>query len=139
MITNSEQETIDLGKDFAKTLQGGEVILLVGDLGAGKTTFVKGVALNFNIKKHITSPTFVLMKVYQIKNKIKELIHIDTYRGLSFSDLENIGALGYFGRNDTVCFIEWGASLEKYFKNSKIKVLKVKIKNLDKDKREIKL
>lgn len=142
MITNSDKETIKLGKDFSKKLKGGEVVLLIGDLGAGKTTFVKGVAQGLGIKKHITSPTFVLMKVYKVESsklKVKELIHIDTYRGLSLPDLENIGALEYFGRKDTVCFVEWGAGLEKHLKNSKMKVRKIEIKNIDICIRQIKI
>ncbi|MBT5338325.1 tRNA (adenosine(37)-N6)-threonylcarbamoyltransferase complex ATPase subunit type 1 TsaE [Candidatus Falkowbacteria bacterium] len=140
MLTNSDKETIKLGKDFAKKLKGGEVVLLIGDLGAGKTTFVKGVAQGLGIKKHITSPTFVLLKVYKVKSlklKVKELIHIDTYRGLDLEGLENIGAVEYFGRKDIVCFVEWGAGLEKFLKKGKIKVYKVKIKNLDTYKRQI--
>jgi len=139
-ITKSELETINLGKKFARTLKGGEVVLLVGDLGAGKTIFAKGVALGLGIKKNITSPTFVLMKVYKVtsaKLQVTSLIHIDTYRGLSLSDLENIGALEYFGRPDSICLIEWGAGLEKYLKSQKIKVIKIKIKNLDEETREI--
>ncbi|MCX6743578.1 MAG: tRNA (adenosine(37)-N6)-threonylcarbamoyltransferase complex ATPase subunit type 1 TsaE [Candidatus Parcubacteria bacterium] len=54
---------------LAKKLKGGEIIALEGDLGAGKTTFVKGLAKAFGIKQHVTSPTFVLMKVYGLRNK----------------------------------------------------------------------
>lgn len=139
-ITKSEAATIKLGKKFAKTLKGGEVVLLIGDLGAGKTTFVKGVAQGFGIKKNITSPTFILMKVYKVTNtkvQVKSLIHIDTYRGLSLADLENIGALEYFGRPDAVCLIEWGAGLKKYLQSQRIKAIKIKIKNLDEKTREI--
>ncbi|NQT49470.1 tRNA (adenosine(37)-N6)-threonylcarbamoyltransferase complex ATPase subunit type 1 TsaE [Candidatus Kuenenbacteria bacterium] len=139
-VTKNEKETIQFGKKFAKTLKGGEVVLLIGDLGAGKTTFVKGAAKGFGIKKNITSPTFVLLKVYKVESsklKVKELIHIDTYRGLGLADLENIGALEYFGREDTVCFVEWGLGLEKYLKNAKIRIYKIEIKNLDIDKRQI--
>ena len=150
MITNSEKQTIEFGKNFARKLKGGEVVLLIGDLGAGKTTFVKGVAKGFGITKNVTSPTFVLMKTYEVKNtklkykrqnhilksEIKNLIHIDTYRGLSLNDLENIGALEYFGRQDTVCFVEWGAGLEKFLKNAKIKTYKIKIKNINQNTRE---
>lgn len=138
-ITESEKETIALGKKFAKTLKGGEVVLLIGDLGAGKTTFVKGVAEGLGIKKVIISPTFVLMKVYQVKRskvKVKSFIHIDTYRGLSVDDLENIGALEYFGKKDAVCFVEWGAGLEEYLKDEKIGYKKILIENISETERE---
>ncbi len=145
IITNDFLETRELGKKIAQALRGGEVFLLVGDLGAGKTTLVQGVAEYLKIKKNITSPTFVLMKIYQVKefftktkkNKIKNLVHIDTYRGLDLEDLENIGALEYLGRKDSVCFVEWGAGLEKYLKRKKVEVVLIKIKNIAENIREI--
>lgn len=133
-ITNNEKETIKFGKELAQKLKGGEVFLLIGDLGAGKTTFAKGVASGLGIKKTVNSPTFVLMKVYEVKstkNRIKKLVHIDTYRGLDIFDLGNIGALDYFGDKGSVCLIEWGESLEQYLKKKKIKFTKMLIKNLD--------
>ena len=60
--SKSAQETIQIAKKLASFLHGGEIILLNGDLGSGKTTFVKGIAQFFNIKQSITSPTFTLMK-----------------------------------------------------------------------------
>ena len=140
MISNNEQQTLNFGKDLAKKLKGGEVILLIGDLGAGKTTLVKGVAKELGIEKHVTSPTFVLMKVYEIQNsksKVQELVHIDTYRGLGIDDLENIGALEYFGQNDTICLVEWGSGLEKYLIDNQINHKIITIKNINQNTREI--
>lgn len=147
IITKNEKGTIDFGKKFSKQLKGGEVILLIGDLGAGKTTFVRGVAQGLGYKKNVTSPTFVIMKVYEISKSrnrlisklIGKIIHIDTYRGLDINDLENIGALEYFGRNDCVSFVEWGAGLENFLKKSKFKYFVVKIKSIDENKREIEI
>jgi tRNA threonylcarbamoyladenosine biosynthesis protein TsaE len=139
VITKSQKETISFGKKFAKTITGGEVVLLIGDLGAGKTTFVKGVALGLGVKNTITSPTFVLMKVYKnikINKNIKILVHIDAYRGLDLADLENIGALEYFGENDTICFVEWGGALEEYCIKEKINYKKILIKNINQETRE---
>ena len=116
IITNSEQETYSLAKKFAKNLKGGEIIGLIGDLGAGKTVFTKGLANGFGIKKTITSPTFVIMKVYEIKLvncKIKKLIHIDAYRLKSANDLIAIGADEYFKQEDTVVIIEWPKNIKK--------------------------
>ena len=155
-ITHNATETINLGQRFARGLKGGEVVLLIGDLGAGKTTFVKGVAAAFGIKRTVNSPTFVIMKVYEVgrggegqrakgkgqkkdksqKPKLKNLIHIDTYRGLSIADLENIGALEYFGRNDTICFVEWGAGLEDYLRARRLAWQKLEIKSIDENTRE---
>ena len=109
-ITNSEKETFDFAKSFAKKLKGGEVIGLIGDLGAGKTIFTKGLAAGLGVKQNITSPTFVLMKIYKIRNpksEIRNLAHLDAYRIKSPQDITAIGAEEYFNRPDTVTIIEW--------------------------------
>ena len=113
--TNSEKETLTFAKKYAKNLQGGEIIGLVGDLGAGKTVFTKGLAVGFGIKKVITSPTFVLMKVYTIKGhkQIKYFVHIDAYRLKSAKDLDAIGASEYCNRADSVVIIEWADRVKK--------------------------
>ena len=116
IITNSEQETFDWAKNFARELKGGEIIGLVGSLGAGKTIFAKGIANGLGIKKTVTSPTFVIMKVYEIRNpksEIRNLIHIDAYRLKSEEDITAIGADEYFKREDTVTVIEWPENVKK--------------------------
>ena len=105
--THSEKETIAFAKRFASTLKGGEVITLQGDLGAGKTTFVKGLALGLEITNVVNSPTFVLMKVYPIDKGSMQLVHIDTYRVGSSRDLVEIGVLDYLGHKDTIVVVEW--------------------------------
>lgn len=102
--TASAQETMAIAKQFAKTLHGGEVLALSGDLGAGKTTFVKGLALGLGITSPITSPTFVLMKVYVA---CISLCHIDCYRLSSQEDLLAIGADEYMGKQGVVTALEW--------------------------------
>ena len=130
----TEQQTFALAKKFASQLKGGEVIGLIGNLGAGKTIFTKGLAAGLGIKKYITSPTFVLMKVYPVKSRparilpkaklfngvnpvkslsIKHLVHIDAYRLKSAQDLTAIGAPEYFSRPDTVTVIEWADKIKK--------------------------
>jgi tRNA threonylcarbamoyladenosine biosynthesis protein TsaE len=114
IITKSEKETFELGKNFAKKLKGGEVIGLVGNLGAGKTVFTKGLGKGLKIKEVISSPTFVLMKIYKTKNKnIKSLIHIDAYRLQSEKDLEIIGIAEYLNKKDNVIIIEWPEKIKK--------------------------
>ena len=112
---------------------------MIGDLGAGKTTFVKGVAAGLGIARVITSPTFVIMKVYPVKKRgtIKHLVHIDTYRGMDAPELENIGAMEYFGKKDCVCFVEWGAGLEDYLCEKGIRTVKIKFLSEDEEKRLI--
>jgi len=115
-ITISEKQTFEFAKEFARSLKGGEIIGLVGELGAGKTVFTKGVAAGLGAKKNITSPTFVLMKVYEVKSrksKIKSLCHIDAYRIKSPQDITAIGAEEYFNRPDTVTVIEWADGIKK--------------------------
>lgn len=102
----NEQETIHLAECFASFLQGGEIILLNGDLGCGKTTFVKGIAKHFQIKKPITSPTFTIMKNYPIDKGM--LVHVDAYRleGADFIELED------FLNDENIVFIEWSNYLK---------------------------
>ncbi len=114
-ISNSEKQTFNFAKKFSKKLTGGEVIGLVGNLGAGKTVFVKGLAAGLGIKKNITSPTFVLMKIYQISQHqyIKKLIHIDAYRLKRVHDFSAIGAKEYFNQPGTITVIEWADKIKK--------------------------
>ena len=129
IITNSEKETFKFAEKFAKTLKGGEIIGLIGDLGAGKTVFAKGLAVGLGIKDTITSPTFVLMKIYQIRDPrsaIRNLVHIDAYRAKNPQDIIAIGAEEYFQRSDTVATIEWADKI-KIILPSKTKFIKIKL------------
>ena len=113
-LSKSDKETQRIAKDFAKTLKSGEVIGLIGDLGAGKTTFTQGLAKALGIKQNITSPTFVLMKVYPVKHPtIKHFCHIDAYRLKSYADLEAIGATEYVNAHDCVTVVEWAGRVKK--------------------------
>ncbi len=110
IITKTEKETYNYAKNFARTLEGGEIIGLKGELGAGKTIFTKGLAAGLGIKRNVNSPTFVIMKVYNVdkpQRQIKQLIHIDAYRIGSIDDLVSIGAQEYFEDKQTIVVIEW--------------------------------
>ncbi|MDA2922574.1 tRNA (adenosine(37)-N6)-threonylcarbamoyltransferase complex ATPase subunit type 1 TsaE [Patescibacteria group bacterium AH-259-L07] len=123
IITTSEKQTIALGKKLATQCKGGEVIGLIGELGAGKTVLIKGMTKGFDITTTITSPTFVLMKVYPVKsreagisprvklfnrvNKIKHFVHVDAYRLKSSQGLIDIGLKDWLGKSNTVTVIEW--------------------------------
>ena len=129
MLLKTEKATIEAGKRFAEKLGGGDIVLLGGELGAGKTTFVKGMAEFFDIKKNITSPTFALMNVYDIKprkilkqvqdDKANKLIHVDTYRLKNEQELVDIGIEDYLGAPNTICVIEWPEKLQSLLKNKK--------------------
>ena len=123
----SEAQTERIAAQFAKTLRGSEVLLLEGDLGAGKTAFTRGLAKGLGVRDRITSPTFVLMRVHELKNGerkdgahdrssppsaspsvLRRFVHVDAYRVHHPRDLEAIGLLEYTGRPDAVVVIEWG-------------------------------
>ena len=103
IITKSEKETKKLGYKLAKALPNGSVVCLLGDLGAGKTTLVRGVAEGLNIKEVVQSPTFNIMKIY-LKGD-RPLIHIDAYR---LADINtDIGLDEYIGYETGITVIEW--------------------------------
>ncbi len=112
--TGSPKETERLGQKIAKLLKGGEVLALEGDLGSGKTTFVKGLAKGLGIKQPITSPTFVLMKIYPITKHqtIKRLVHVDCYR-VPGIELSKIGLEDYLNKSDSVVAIEWAEKINQ--------------------------
>lgn len=110
VISHSDNETQQIAAKFAATLQPGDIVTLTGELGAGKTTFTKGVAIELGIRKEITSPTFVIMNTYEVRiqtSDIRHLVHIDTYRLKSAEELREIGVEEYLGAPQTVTIIEW--------------------------------
>jgi len=124
-ISHSAHETKEIGKELARTLSGGDIVILKGQLGAGKTAFTKGIAEGLNIEKEVTSPTFTLMSVYQVPNHdtIKELIHVDTYRLETYEELLEIGIEDYLGKPDTLTIIEWPEKVDKLLENKKMTVV----------------
>ena len=136
VVSHSEKETQKLAVNFAKTLKGGETIGLIGDLGAGKTAFVKGLAKGLGIKKAITSPTFVVMKIYPVKHPtIKHLVHVDAYRVKTARSLTVIGLEDYIKSNDSVVVIEWADLVNEILPKKKILIkfnhIKEKIRNIN--------
>lgn len=135
MVLKGEQATIKFANEFAKSLQGGEIILLSGDLGAGKTTFTRGLGKALGVKQNVNSPTFVVMKVYHADTAtVNKLVHIDAYRLNSGRDLMNIGATEYFGAEKTVVVIEWPEKVEDILPKN---AMRINIKNIDENKREL--
>ena len=104
MLTNSPAETRALGRQLAKTLQAGDVLLLWGDLGAGKSEFTRGVAEGLNVTSTVTSPSFTILNVYE-EGRIP-LYHFDWYRIGDESELTDMG-LDEFVGGDGVALIEW--------------------------------
>ena len=122
-ISHSARETEDVGIRFAKNLEVGEIVILTGELGAGKTTFIQGVAHAFNIKNRVISPTFVLVRKHRGKigtQKIN-LYHIDLYRLESLNDIKNLGLPDIFEDPYGIFLIEWGEKHEDLRSNWQIK------------------
>ena len=136
IITKSEKETFDFAKDFAKELKGGEVIFLEGDLGAGKTVFTKGLCQGLGYEKNVSSPTFVLMRVYELEKskKINTICHVDAYRLGSEDELLDIGINDYINNPETIVVIEWSERIKKKIAE---KIIKVKISFKNETSREI--
>ena len=132
MIINSEQEMLDFGADFAKSLNN-QVIELLGDVGAGKTTFTRGLAQGLGIKEPITSPSFTISKSYALPNSNGRFIHYDFYRlpdpGLMLDDLqENLN------NPENVIIVEWGESVTNILPENRTKI---EIKYNDDNSREV--
>lgn len=129
--SNSNEETQNIARNFAKTLTSGDIVLLDGDLGAGKTVFSKGiVSLLSNEKEIAVSPTFVILNIY---NTNPPVYHFDLYRIGDISELDAIGAEEYiFGSG--ISLIEWPSRAENFFPKTAIKVT---IQKLGDNKRKI--
>mgnify|MGYP000844384845 FL=1 len=104
-ITSSQEETIALGCTLGSLLREGDVLVLTGDLGAGKTQLTKGIARGMGVSGDVTSPTFTIEMVYE--GERMPLYHFDLYRLVDTSELEDIGLYDVLG-GDGPCVIEWG-------------------------------
>lgn len=111
------------------------VLALSGDLGAGKTTLTQNIGQQLGVKNKIISPTFVIMKKYQIKNKkFKELIHIDTYRMEKKEEIKHLNWSQIISDKNNLIIVEWPELIKELIPKE---VIEVKIKHLDKNTREI--
>ena len=104
-ISRSAEDTINFAREYASSLKGGDVVLLNGEMGAGKTVFAKGVALGLGIDDEILSPTYAYMNDYGGK-----LYHYDCYRLSSGAQAEGLGLTDYF-YGDGVCLVEWAQNI----------------------------
>jgi len=124
---NSLDDLQKFAKDLCSKLKPGDIVALSGELGAGKTTLVQMIAKELGIKARVQSPTFNLVKEYEIKpdvRSIKRLCHIDLYRiDGSFDDL---GLDEYFDDEDSVLFIEWAEKIKKHLPKD-VKWIKIDI------------
>ena len=128
-FTDNAEQTSALGEQFAKSLKKGAVVLLKGEMGAGKTVFVKGVARALGITERITSPTYAYMNDYD-----GVLYHYDCYRLSSGEDAEGLGLTDYFYA-DGICIIEWSENIEDVLPQN---CIEVKIEKICENKRRAK-
>ncbi|MCX6165195.1 MAG: tRNA (adenosine(37)-N6)-threonylcarbamoyltransferase complex ATPase subunit type 1 TsaE [Ignavibacteriae bacterium] len=117
IISHSEKNTISIGKEYSKSILHGEIIGLKGNLGTGKTQFVKGVGEYFRVKDVINSPTFLIVNQYSgvdpKSNKEITINHFDLYRLRYKEELETIGFTDYINDN-SVCIIGWSGKCKAY-------------------------
>jgi len=105
--SNRYEDTVEYGKSLGQTLSGGELIILSGQLGSGKTVLTKGMAESLGIDEVITSPSFAIMNLYEGRLK---LCHFDFYRIEKKTEMQDL-LEDYVYRNDYICVVEWGDPL----------------------------
>jgi tRNA threonylcarbamoyladenosine biosynthesis protein TsaE len=133
VITSSPHETIEFAKRFAAGVKAGTVLCLEGQLGSGKTTFIKGLAEGLGLKhpEQVKSPTFVLMHIYKAK---MPLYHFDCYRLNSLEELENIGFQDFVNDPQAISCVEWAEKAGNLIPQS---VRHIRFEILDTSKRRI--
>lgn len=137
--TKNFKETQNLGKHLATQLKQGDVIALYGDLGSGKTTFVQGLAKGLGIEKKIISPTFIIVRKYEIPLtssdlNLKTFYHIDLYRIENEENIKGLGLLEILSDPQNIVVIEWPGKIEKILPKKRINL---SFEYLSDDKRKI--
>ena len=117
-ISQKEQDTIDFAENFAANLKVGDIIVLSGELGSGKTKFVQGVLKHFGLENEISSPTFTIVNEYNAE-KIN-IYHFDVYRLADSDEFYAMGGDEYFSNG--ICLIEWGEMIEDILPKPYIKI-----------------
>lgn len=118
VVTNSEFETIELGKTIGAELQKGMVIILTGDLGSGKTKLTEGILTYFGLENEISSPTFTIVNEYNTPKF--DIYHFDVYRLEDSDEFYAIGGDEYFEKG--VCIIEWGELISDVLPKEYVKI-----------------
>ena len=117
-ISKSEQDTIDFAENFAKELKQGDIVVLSGELGSGKTKFVQGVLRHFGLENEISSPTFTIVNEYT--SPATNIYHFDVYRLEDADEFYAMGGDEYF--ESGICLIEWGEMIESILPKGYIKI-----------------
>lgn len=118
IISNNEEETLSFAKYIAQFLVTGDIFVLNGELGAGKTLFTKGLASYYNLENNVSSPTFTIVNEY-ISNNIN-IYHFDLYKIKTIAEFENTIGLDYFEQG--ISIIEWGDVIYNILPKKTIKI-----------------
>ena len=116
-ISNCEEDTINYAKKLATQLKKGDIIVLNGDLGSGKTKFTQGLLSFFGLENEISSPTFTIVNEY---NATVPIYHFDVYRLQDVEEFYAIGGTEYFEKG--ICIIEWGKIIQEALPNNYIEI-----------------
>jgi len=118
IISYSEENTKKIANNLAKKLKLGDVIVLSGDLGSGKTKFTEGILSYFKLEKEISSPTFTIVNEHNSKNI--NIYHFDVYRLAGIDEFYAIGGEEYFSKG--ICIIEWGEIITDALPDNYLKI-----------------
>lgn len=116
ITSDSSDFTRYLGKNLSKLIAFGDLVLFSGELGAGKTTFISGLAKGLGVKEDLSSPSFTILNTYPLKDD-KKFVHADFYRLDNVRDMIEVGIEDYIYRSNCVVCIEWGNKLKDYLEN----------------------
>ena len=130
ILSSSPEQTLEIGSQFSKGASIGNIYCLNGEIGSGKTTFMKGVLKGFNYKGIVTSPTFTLINEYDSSPSV---IHIDCYREDNIDRWISLGILEYF-QSDKIIFIEWPDIIKKILPDD---IFNIDFNVVEENKREI--
>ena len=130
ILSSSPEQTLEIGSEFSKGASIGNIYCLNGEIGSGKTTFMKGVLKGFNYKGIVTSPTFTLINEYDSSPSV---IHIDCYREDNIDRWISLGILEYF-QSDKIIFIEWPDIIKKILPDD---IFNIDFNVVEENKREI--
>jgi len=133
IISNSSENTKKVAREFSKKLNPGSILAFYGNLGAGKTTFIQGLAEGLGYKGRVFSPTFIFVRPYKIseqkaesgqhKSAIKTLYHIDLYRIEKATDLKTIGIQEFLEDKEAISAIEWAEKIDKFLPKNAMKIM----------------
>jgi tRNA threonylcarbamoyladenosine biosynthesis protein TsaE len=141
VITKNFEETRELGEKIVRKLNDTNILALYGNLGSGKTTFTQGLAKGLGIDQKIISPTFIIVRKYELGSnnqnlRFKNFYHIDLYRIADEGDIKSLGLEEILDDKSNIVAIEWPEKIENILPN---KIMRLYFEYLENDKREIKI